>query len=691
MNPSFYTIYHAFNMRYKTIGDLASDVAALGFTHIQFPPVQPTRTLVERDGELIRAQVKKCREQLRSFSELCAAASEKKRRYTGFQFDYFLRQRVYYTNMPTLRLLHVLLLEGVSYDDLLASLGSAKTLSPIAVAICEASISGKRHPYYALKEAADLLLQGADAEDTRADIETLTHLITDAKEAIRATKATKATKAQTTFSRNDLAAFQSEKREYVRQCGLLRDLNQRYALFARMEETSKLRSTLRSTPCTFATTVPITESILNQILATELMTYMPWWMIYQPMKIAIGDTFLGSVDEQLTAIKACKAAGLQVIVDVVVNNLAATAGEQSTWSVYNPKLHGCPSTSESGRGLTLADIAGRDDPSIKRLTPLLQGAFGSDDLTLVKPPFECRSGQEPTTCWMSQALPQLNQSHPLVQAAQRTFLESLRDGGVDGIRIDAAAHLTPADCARMIDGFSGLSYIEYVGGDDSWRKYPSAQYEGALRLEDFSIGEDLYTKVFAPHANLSRAVNFGGERLRRVDDLDSVVMVANHDQVMGSLPSRIYSELPSQDTVGLSLAYLIQRIYGNVLLMPHDVTLESVRSALRLRRLMKAAHIVREYVDVRDDSITSYKYDDKDALRFVVTLNLHEPLSFAWTGDPSALSVLYNSTQTQWMPRCFTHSRPAKRRTRRSGRRGAQQLAVENESDDGSSSRPDGP
>ena len=173
MNPSFYTIYHAFNMRYKTIGDLASDVAALGFTHIQFPPVQPTRTLVERDGELIRAQVKKCREQLRSFSELCAAASEKKRRYTGFQFDYFLRQRVYYTNMPTLRLLHVLLLEGVSYDDLLASLGSAKTLSPIAVAICEASISGKRHPYYALKEAADLLLQGADAEDTRADIETL--------------------------------------------------------------------------------------------------------------------------------------------------------------------------------------------------------------------------------------------------------------------------------------------------------------------------------------------------------------------------------------------------------------------------------------------------------------------------------------------------------------------------------------
>lgn len=99
------TIFHAFNMRYTTIGDLAPDLVRTGFTHVQFPPIQTTRILYELDGELLRKLVLKDK-QLATFTELCAKAQQKAQLHSGHEFDYLLRNRIFYINQPTLRAMH---------------------------------------------------------------------------------------------------------------------------------------------------------------------------------------------------------------------------------------------------------------------------------------------------------------------------------------------------------------------------------------------------------------------------------------------------------------------------------------------------------------------------------------------------------------------------------------------------------
>lgn len=65
---------------------------------------------------------------------------------------------------------------------------------------------------------------------------------------------------------------------------------------------------------------------------------------------------------------------------------------------------------------------------------------------------------------------------------QEEFVKSLLETGVEGIRVDAAAHLTPNHCSWLLSFFPGLSYIEYVGPNG--HMYP-------VRKEDFAIGEDI--------------------------------------------------------------------------------------------------------------------------------------------------------------------------------------------------------
>ena len=53
----FNSIFHAFNMRYTRISELAEQLANLGITHIQFPPVQTTRKLSLMDYSLLTHQL----------------------------------------------------------------------------------------------------------------------------------------------------------------------------------------------------------------------------------------------------------------------------------------------------------------------------------------------------------------------------------------------------------------------------------------------------------------------------------------------------------------------------------------------------------------------------------------------------------------------------------------------------------
>lgn len=283
---------------------------------------------------------------------------------------------------------------------------------------------------------------------------------------------------------------------------------------------------------------------------------------------------------------------------------------------------------------------------IKDVKLLLKNAFDDDSLDMLTPPYGSVEGQEPTVAWMSQALPQVNQDNQTIQSFQDIFLKSLVEIGADGIRIDAASHISPNHIKRLLDRFnihykneSDCSYIEYVGGakfnHDSYRRLN-------IRLEDFGIGPDLYKNIFVPNGNIDRLKNYGNTKLDREPNLDSVVMIVNHDHLMGSIKSEIMDLIPSRYTYQMSVVYLLQRIYGNILLMPHDISLPYVRDALKLRKKMFDMKIDKEYTD-------TYKYRNggSNQISFISYKKLgdHDIFMtfFNLTGVEQEMSIYHNS------------------------------------------------
>ena len=632
-------------MPYRQIAKLAPRLAKIGFTHVQLPPIQRTRQLCELDLELLHSQLKAQDLQLREFEKLCVAAGDKNTKYVPHNFSYILMKRIQYIRQPLLRDMHLCLLQGIPLHDVLQYLyqnteygvaiacaagypidsSHCETLSPILKSIASIHSVGKSHPQHALLEAIEMVLKWSPVFFTVADMDRLDEL--------KQQYAIIQTQLRTKRTNNLVREANQLKKGYMQLQAKYIQYEKQQTIYASLQS---LLPTVKEIRSSISNTVPISsfnaalaqvhtlppydakiekaaKHWLDIVTIAELLVYGPWWLIYQPIELGIGDTLLGTVEDIEHAVSVCNANGLQVIADIVVNNLAATAGEKESWMSSAP----FPADAK-----TLADVEHFIAPdTIQRLKALLEHAFGSADTSLVTAPYECKKEQDPQLCWMSGALPQLNQSHPIIHRAVHNFMDQLKRLGISGVRIDAAAHLHPSVCNEITREFSGLSYIEYVG------ETPHIYKD---RLEDFAIGEDLYLRIFSEHAHYTRLKNYGGDKLSRVEDADSVVMILNHDHIMGSIRSQVFEKLPSEVTYELSVVYLIQRIYGTVLLMPHDLEFLSVQKALRLRNEMKTVGVTHENVIINGNHICIEKYNE-NGICFIVHINMNnDPLMTAY-------------------------------------------------------------
>jgi hypothetical protein len=540
-----------------------------------------------------------------------------------------------------------------------------ESLSSIVKLIANIHKVGKSHPQHALIEAIELSLKVSSYSFTTED----KHLL----EELQAKLAKLQTEIRLERTNERIHMTKELNKEYRRVLQRYNNAEKQRTIYNSLKEliprVNAIRSTIsnskpsRSKPFikialpAFNSTVA--KHWLNVVSIAELLVYSPWWLIYQPVELAIGDTLLGTKSDILHAIGACNNAGLSVISDIVVNNLAATPGERDAWKPLSP----LPLANTN----TLLEVEGYISPeTIQKAKTLLKSAFGSEDLSLLTPPYECKKGQNPLMCWMSGALPQLNQSHPTIKDTLYNFLQSLKDVGVSGVRIDAAAHLAPDVCDRIIREFQGLSYIEYVG--DSPQLYN-------VRLEDFAIGEDLYLRIFSEQAQYSRLKNYGWDKLSRVENADSVTMIINHDHIMGSIQSQVFQQLPSEITYELSIVYLIQRIYGYVLLMPHDLEFTSVQKALALRKKMKFAGVIHEHVYVNGNYIHIEKYN-KIGCCFEVYINMNDTAIYTEYGiieaysfdyyelNPVNIEQVFNNTQNRSRRKTQKTTRKTKTKTR---------------------------
>lgn len=164
-----------------------------------------------------------------------------------------------------------------------------------------------------------------------------------------------------------------------------------------------------------------------------------WWIHYQPVSYKL-ESKLGTRAEFAKMVESCNQAGVAVIVDAVINHMAASAndgwagtkhGKYEYPGLYsNEDFHHCGSSSGE-----ITDW---------------------NDLTEVQ---ECEL----------LGLSDLNTSSAGVQAKIVAYLKDLRSLGVKGFRVDAAKHISTADLKQIVAAMpsdTDFLYEVYEGAED---------------------------------------------------------------------------------------------------------------------------------------------------------------------------------------------------------------------------------
>ena len=144
----------------------------------------------------------------------------------------------------------------------------------------------------------------------------------------------------------------------------------------------------------------------------------PWWIRYQPVSYSIGRSRSGTAAEFTAMVSRCKAAGVDIYVDAVINHMTAGAGTGTNGTVY---------TKYNYPGLyTQTDFhpeCGIND---------YQNPANVQDCELV-------------------GLADLNTGAVQVQEKIAGYLVGLARLGVAGFRIDAAKHMQPVELDAILD------------------------------------------------------------------------------------------------------------------------------------------------------------------------------------------------------------------------------------------------
>lgn len=149
-----------------------------------------------------------------------------------------------------------------------------------------------------------------------------------------------------------------------------------------------------------------------------------WYDVYQPVNYAKLDSLMGTEAELQAMINTCHAAKVRVYADVVVNQLADGSGTATDGSRWNAAQLSYPYFSS-------ADF---------HSSCVIQGSdYSLADRTKV------------TSCRLNN-LPDLHTGAGYVQGQIRAYLSKLVGMGIDGVRLDAAKHIAPADIKAILTG-----------------------------------------------------------------------------------------------------------------------------------------------------------------------------------------------------------------------------------------------
>ena len=242
----------------------------------------------------------------------------------------------------------------------------------------------------------------------------------------------------------------------------------------------------------------------------------PWWQRYQTVSYALDKSRSGTKAEFEDMVSRCKAAGVGIYADTVINHMTAqTSGTGSNGTEY---------TKYEYPGLyTAADF---HEPVCQ-----IQGTDYASNADAVQ------------NCELL-ALSDLDTGNPSVQQRIADYLTSLLAMGVRGFRIDAAKHMAPAELDTIIGlvdasqseqkPYYFLEVIDYGGEAISSTQYLDV---GATANAEIDVTEFRFTRIS------DAFLNANGANLASLADLASsqslpsdraVVFSNNHDTQRGA-------------------------------------------------------------------------------------------------------------------------------------------------------------
>lgn len=225
----------------------------------------------------------------------------------------------------------------------------------------------------------------------------------------------------------------------------------------------------------------------------------PWWQRYQVASYRV-ESRSGTRAEFANMVQRCKAVGVDIYADVIINHMASGSGTGFAGSAYQHYVY----------------------PGLYQDQDFHHCA-GDGDIHDYQNRFEVQN------CELVD-LADLNTGSDYVRGKIAGYLQDLVNLGVAGFRIDAAKHIPSADVANIVGRVSGAPYVFQEVIDLGGEPILASEYFGSGDVTEFKHAGEI-GRVFKT-GNLAWLSNFGAA-WGFMASPNAVVFTDNHDNQRG--------------------------------------------------------------------------------------------------------------------------------------------------------------
>ena len=244
--------------------------------------------------------------------------------------------------------------------------------------------------------------------------------------------------------------------------------------------------------------------------------FFPWWQRYQTVSYKLDQSRSGTAAELQNMVQRCKAVGVDIYADVVINHMTAGSGTGSAGSVYTKYNY----------------------PTVPYSQLDFHTACSIDSYAVQ---------QQVQGCELV-GLSDLATESDAVRGRIAAYLIALNDIGIAGFRVDAAKHVPAADLEAILTRVNNAAtaagrakpfvFLEIIAGSGDAvtpQQYYGVGYAsgGATDITDFTYGNRISDAFYGRGGfTLLGALNAFTSELLPSDK--SVVFIDNHDTQRGS-------------------------------------------------------------------------------------------------------------------------------------------------------------